>query len=83
MVSAVGFGLGVEREGIHGLQRCFDIKLRTADDDEAKPVGQALGIAGEHFHERVAPGLAGFIQGINHDQIPFPAAVDGVNLTSV
>ncbi|MBI2481540.1 MAG: hypothetical protein HYV60_23735, partial [Planctomycetia bacterium] len=73
-VGAVGFGRGVERERIQCLQRSFDIELRPAGHDEAQPVGQALGIPREHFHKRVASGLAGFIQGINHDQIPFPPA---------
>ena len=68
-VGAIGFGLGVEREWIQRLQRSFDIELRPACDDEAKPVGQALGIPHEHFHQRVAPGLPGFIQGVNHDRI--------------
>ena len=67
---------GVEGERVQRLQRGFDVELRAAGDDEAKPVGQARGIAREHFHQRVAPGLAGFVEGINDDQIPLASAVD-------
>ena len=75
-VGAVGFGLGVEQERIQCLQRSLDVELRPAGDDEAEPVGQARGVPREHFHQRVAPGLAGFVEGVNHDQIPLAAAVD-------
>ena len=35
-----------------------------------------MGIAGQHFYERVAAILARFVERIDHDQIPLPAAVD-------
>ena len=68
-VGAVGLGAGVEDEGVQPLQRGLDGAFRAAGDDEAEPVGQARGVAGEHFHERVAPGLAGFVEGVNDDEL--------------
>jgi hypothetical protein len=42
---------------------------------EENPIGQTLGVPREHIHQRIAPGLAGFIYGMNQHQIPLPAAV--------
>jgi hypothetical protein len=39
-VGAVEFGVGVEREGIQGLQGSFDIELRPVDDAAAEPSGK-------------------------------------------
>ena len=75
-VGAVGLGAGVEHEGVQPLQRGLDGAFRAAGDDEAEPVGQARGVAGEHFHERIAPGLARFVEGVDDDEQPLASAAD-------
>ncbi len=75
-VGAVGLGAGVEDERVQPLQRGLDGAFRAAGDDEAEPVGQARGVAGEHFHERIAPGLARFVEGVDDDEQPLASAAD-------
>ena len=76
-VGAVGFGGGVEDERVQALQRGAHVALRPAGDDETNPVGQARGVAREHFDEFVAPVAAGFVKRVNDDDQALASAGDG------
>jgi hypothetical protein len=77
-VGQIFLGRAFKSNGMDGLERRHDVRLRTAGDNDANPVRQARAITRKHFHERIVSGVAGFVERVNDDETPVPSTVDGV-----